>query len=270
MILNAPELEIHEARAFSDLFRLAPSNLREQAGIDQFEVGSGWGVLASAFDILAFNRVIAAGVGQPSSETEIDSIVESFRQGGVPRFFFQLAPQSEPGDLEQCLSDRGFAFYNNWAKLYRTVDDPPEFETDLQIRRIGLEHADTFADVLCKAFEWPAELQPMIASLVDKPGWTHYLAFDDDRPAATAAMYTRNQWCWIDFASTAVEFRGRRAQPALITRRLRDAAALGCRHVLVETAEDLPDKPGISCRNVQKMGFQLAYLRPNWLYQTGS
>jgi len=41
---------------------------------------------------------------------------------------------------------------------------------------------------------------------------------------------------------------------------------LGCRHLIVETAEDRPEKPGISCRNVQKMGFEIAHLRPNWLY----
>lgn len=270
MDIDAPQLETHEASAFTDLFRLAPPAVRKDAGLDQFSLGSGWAVMASAFDILAFNRVTAIGVDEPVADDQLDSIIERFRRVGIPRFFLQVAPQAKPADLTHRLAARGFTFYNNWAKLYRTVDDPPVVETDLDIQQIGRDHANTFAAVLCRAFEWSEELQPMIASLVGQPGWTHYLAFAGDRPAATAAMYTDQEWCWIDFASTALEFRGRQAQPALISRRLRDAAALGCRHVIVETAEDLPEKPGISCRNVQKMGFRIAYLRPNWLYQTGS
>lgn len=270
MGLDAPHLETHEARAFTELFRLAPSDLRQALGLEAFAIGSGRGVMTSAFDILAFNRVTATGIGEPVTPSTLTEIVNRYADAGIPRFFFQLAPQAEPAELADLLTSQGFSPYNNWTKLYRTVDDPPAADTDLQIRRIGPEHGDTFAGVLCRAFEWPESLQPVIAALVGKPGWTHYLAFDGQVPAATAAMYTDGAWCWIDFASTAADYRGRRAQSALICRRLCDAAGLGCRHVIVETAEDLPDKPGISCRNLQKLGFQIAYLRPNWLYQTGS
>ena len=139
-------------------------------GIDQFAIGSGWGVMASAFDILAFNRVIAIGVDEPATDDQLDSIVESFRRGRIPRFFLQVAPQAKPADLAHRLAERGFTFYNNWAKLYRTVDDPPVVETDLDIQQIGRDQANNFAEVLCRAFEWPEELQPMIASLVGSTG----------------------------------------------------------------------------------------------------
>lgn len=266
MDFDAPQLETHEARAFADLYRPLPPDFNEGAVVDRIPLGSGWAVMTSAVDILAFNRVIAVGVEERADDSQLGSILERFREGGIPRFFFQLAPQAKPEDLAARLAARGFERYNNWVKLYRTVDDPPEIETDLRIEQIGRQHADIFAAVLCRAFEWPGELRPMVSSLVGEAGWVHYLAFDGDLPAATAAMYLRDEWCWMDFASTAVEYRGQRAQSALITRRLRDAADLGCRHVVVETAEDRPDKPAISCRNLQRLGFQIAYLRPNWLY----
>lgn len=263
---DAPQLEIHEAHAFADLYRSTPPGSRESAGAHRLPVGSGWAVMTPTVDILAFNRVIAVGVGEPADDAQLDTTIECFRQRGIPRFFFQLAPQARPENLSEGLATRGFELYNNWVKLYRTVDHPPEIETDLRIEQIGREHADVFADVLCRAFEWPDTLRPVIGGLVGEPGWVHYLAFAGDRPAATAAMYVHAEWCWIDFASTAVQFRGRRAQSALIARRLRDAATRGCRHVIVETAEDRPEKPSPSCRNVQRLGFQIAYLRPNWIY----
>jgi hypothetical protein len=164
------------------------------------------------------------------------------------------------------LTELGFVRYNNWVKLVRGVEDPPTIATDLRIEEIDRGHAADFGRIVVTAFDWPADLAPMIAALVGRPGWLHYMAFDGDRPAATAAMYVQDEWGWIDFASTLPEYRGRLAQPALISRRIRDAAAMGCRHLVVETAEDLPEEPGISCRNVQRMGFESHYLRPNWLY----
>lgn len=215
---------------------------------------------------MAFNRVVGLGIERPATQDDLDDILERFRQAGIPRFFVQIAPQAQPTEIGSWLETRGFVHYNNWAKLSRGVEDPPAVETDLRLERIGREHAASFGNILCRAFEWPPDLAPVIAGLVDRPGWIAYMAFAGDRPAATAAMYVRDDWCWIDFASTVPEFRGRRAQPALISRRIRDAAAMGCRHLIVETAEDRPEKPGISCHNVQKMGFEIAYLRPNWLY----
>jgi hypothetical protein len=51
----------------------------------------------------------------------------------------------------------------------------------------------------------------------------------------------------------------------LITRRLADAAAAGCTHAVVETAEDKPEKPAPSFRNQLRHGFELCYFRPNYL-----
>ena len=44
------------------------------------------------------------------------------------------------------------------------------------------------------------------------------------------------------------------------------AAELGCRHTLVETAEDTPRRGAPSSRNALRFRFQEAYLRPNLIY----
>jgi hypothetical protein len=45
-----------------------------------------------------------------------------------------------------------------------------------------------------------------------------------------------------------------------------DAAAAGCRHLAVETAEEKPDKPNPSTRNLRRLGFAGLYLRPNYIW----
>ncbi len=54
----------------------------------------------------------------------------------------------------------------------------------------------------------------------------------------------------------------------MLARRIRDAAEAGCEMLVVETAEDRPDKPAPSYRNQLRFGFQVAYVRPNYIYFT--
>ena len=51
----------------------------------------------------------------------------------------------------------------------------------------------------------------------------------------------------------------------MMARRLVDGARLGCQWFVTETSEDLPERPNPSYHNMVRMGFQLAYQRPNYL-----
>jgi ribosomal protein S18 acetylase RimI-like enzyme len=47
---------------------------------------------------------------------------------------------------------------------------------------------------------------------------------------------------------------------------MKDAADAGCRWVSVETAEDTVTKDAPSFRNLRRLGFEVAYRRPNYLW----
>jgi len=54
---------------------------------------------------------------------------------------------------------------------------------------------------------------------------------------------------------------------SLVERRIRDAAAMGCRRLIVETAEDTPQHSAPSYRNMLRFGFVEAYKRANFIYK---
>jgi hypothetical protein len=116
-------------------------------------------------------------------------------------------------------------------------------------------------------FGFPELANAWVASLVGKPGWHHYMAFDGDEPAAAAALFVHEGIGWCGFAATDTRFRKRGAQSALIARRINDACELGCQWLTTETAEDTPEKPNPSYHNMCRMGFETAYLRPNYIWK---
>ena len=67
-------------------------------------------------------------------------------------------------------------------------------------------------------------------------------------------------------AATLPPERGRGAQGALMARRMRDAAEMGCKWVITETGEETPDLPNPSYRNMVRLGFKLAYFRQNYIF----
>ena len=77
-------------------------------------------------------------------------------------------------------------------------------------------------------------------------------------------------WAEFGYAAVLPEARGRGIQAALIAARIRAARDSGCKWISMETAEETLEKPSYSFRNARKMGFEVVYLRPNYLGLTES
>jgi hypothetical protein len=261
---NSPELaqlvEFGEAEACADMLLAAAASL----GTRVVHIGSAIALVASQIPIMLFNRVVGLGLREPATEAMLDDVVAMYREAGVTRYAVQISPAARPAELPDWLEARGLLARDNWAKVYRTATPPPEISTDLRIESIGSEHAQTFAQVTCTAFGMPLALSAMLVATNDRPGWRQYLAFDGDEAVATGALYVRGDVGWLGVGSTLPSHRRRGGQGALMARRIQDGVALGCKWLVTETGEDLPERPNPSYHNMVRTGFALAYQRINY------
>jgi hypothetical protein len=258
-------LEEVEIQAWADLYRSASEEVVRKCGIEVHRAGSGHVFVASGIDMLALNRVVGFGTGGDVDLDQLLAVVQRFRDAGSPRFFFQLTPLGTPKELPRHLVSVGLKPYNRWVKLYRNVETPVAARTDLHVREIGPGEAATFGRVLTTSFERPDIMGKWFAGTIGRGGWRHYVAYDSENPAAIGAMFVQGEYAWFDMAGTLSEYRGRGAQGAILQTRIRDAAAMGCRWIVVETAEDTPERSAPSYRNTLRSGFRVAYLRPNYM-----
>jgi GNAT superfamily N-acetyltransferase len=210
------------------------------------------------------NRALGVGLLRPATERQLDEIVTVFAERGCV-CSLAVAPEAEPSELPSWLEARGFAPGYAWMKFSRPVGPAPRVETDLQVAEIGPEQAEAFGRVVAAAYGLPEELVGLSSVVVGRPGWHCFMAFADDAPAGAAALHAQDGVGWLGFAGTVPELRGRGAQNALLAARLARAAELGLALLVTETGERLPDRPSNSYRNIQRNGFEEAYLRPNWI-----
>jgi hypothetical protein len=151
--------------------------------------------------------------------------------------------------------------------MYRGDEPAPFISTDLHLVEIDIDQADVFTGVVMTAFEMPAILRPLLKGVVGKPGWHHFMGFDGENPAAAASLFVRGDVGWVGNMGTLKKFRKRGAQGALFSRCIQAGLALGCKWFITETGEDTPKDPNPSYHNMLRTGFNLAYLRRNYVHQ---
>jgi GNAT superfamily N-acetyltransferase len=228
-------------------------------------MGSALATAASRVDVLAYNRVLALGVASPAEPGDLDEAEHFFAAAGSPRWMVNLSPAAGPPELSEWLVARGYSLHNHWLKLWRETRLAVEEPEDPRVRPFGAEHADAFARCDVEAFSLPEAVIPWIAATVGMPHWHHYAAFDGPDAVGFGALAVLGRVGWLGFASTKPTHRRQGIQSALIATRLRAAAQLGCEITIVETADDTPEKPNPSTHNLVRMGFRVAYRRPNWV-----
>lgn len=266
-------VEFTEGDAYEELYAAATPEVTEQLRLKTVQFGSARARVMGSVNATLFNSVIGLGLEEPATEQVLDDIMSFYEPYGV-KFMVQVSPFAQPAELPRWLEARGFKFKDEWVKMYRDVEAPPLLTTDLEIRQVGPEQAQAFADTAMKGFEFPPSLHALatlMAAGVGRPGWRHYLAYDGQTPAATSGLYVKNGVGWCGYGSTLPAYRRRGVQGAMFARRISDAGAarnsdMACNRLVTETDTETTERPSPSYRNMVRAGFKLAYDRPNYVW----
>lgn len=262
MSVTTVSLETIELAAWEDVYAAAPPAVAA-AGIRHMPLDGVLVATAPEHDVLAMNRALGIGVTSEGTPAAVDRVLDVFRSAGSARCMIPVAPPA--AGVSALLAERGLYHHNSWVKAVRDASPPPRAETDFLVRRLNAEHGDSFGTLIRVAFDWPEAAAGLIGATVGRDGWVHYGAFDGNRLAAAGGMFLRGESAWLGPAATDPDARGRGAQSALIVARLNEGIERGGRQFVVETAEPKPEKPVTSLRNLRRLGFEVAYVRPNWV-----
>lgn len=214
---------------------------------------------------ILINRVLGIGSEYPPTVEQLTSIRETYTMGGAGRFFLHVIPDCIGDDYETLLKEAGYEKYRGWMKFVRGVADVDVVSTDLAICQVSPEHAAEFASIVGDAFDFLPAFQPAIAALVNAENWHLYMGFDGVTPACTGGLYMQDGVGYLDFGATHPDFRRRGGQTAILNMRIRAALDAGCSSIVTMTGEAVPGDEQHSYRNIERAGFEEAYLRENWI-----
>jgi GNAT superfamily N-acetyltransferase len=238
------DLESVEHAAYADAFRASPE-LCEIA-----EIGGAVCLAMRRLPGRMFNRVLGL-----AALDDVDEIAAFYGDGDWW--------VSDSHGLGPELEERGFARDYGWMKFSRGVG-PREARSELTVVQVDTSRAGDFGSVVAGGYALPEWAESFAASVVGRPGWSCYVAYDGDRPAGAGALFVDGAVGWLGFGATLPGYRGRGAQSAILAARIEDARRQGCRTVVTETGELEDDRPSNSYRNILRAGFREAGVRPNY------
>ncbi|HJR66270.1 MAG TPA: GNAT family N-acetyltransferase [Gemmatimonadaceae bacterium] len=265
----AAEIELIEAEAWAQLHLALPSNLRRQLGCDVARFGGALSVRTLGADVPSGNRTIGLGVETELTEPLLSKIVDWYASAGIKRWLLDWSPEARPRSAETWFAHRGGRAMTPLLKLWRRLDVGVSGVERSPLAVVEIDGADarTFEEIVADPLGFPRDIAPVVRSTVGDPHWRFYVVRDGARPIAGAAMFIRGEGAWLGLSATLPSDRGRGAQTALLARRFRDAAALGCAWVSADTQPETAAQPNPSYRNMRRAGMDVLYPRAKYLFE---
>ncbi len=256
--------ETIERAALLDLHEAADASLAKRLGLRLEKVGPAVASLCAACPTgIVLNRTLGLGLVTPATRDDVREIVSLYRGAGVQRYFIHLHPRAEPAELRLWLAGEGLEPARGWVQFKREADTPPDISTELELREATEADGPAFGAIVGDAFDIPGAAE-WLARLPERRDWRIFMSFRNGQPAGTGALFLHQGVAWCDWAATAPAFRRLGSQGALLSRRIREALALGCRNIFTETGEAVEGDAQHSYGNITRMGFEADYLRENF------
>lgn len=256
-MLDVARLE--EGRQAEALAELADHTLAIGGGIAGRGAPGSW-----------LNNAAGIGLNGPVPEGDVDRVIDWYASAGIePRV--ELCPYADESFIA-ALAARGFVVRMFESVLFRLIDprnparpvvDAP---ADITIKRLDPADDDDvleYARVCSSGFlppgmtEWPPEHIEISTRVARHPRSVGLMAMHKGRCVGAGGMGLHTNVAALFGLSVLPEFRRRGIQQALIAARLNIAAENGARVATIGS------RPGAGTeRNVRRMGFQTAYVKP--------
>jgi GNAT superfamily N-acetyltransferase len=259
---DSTELDRIDRRFWREIWESVPTEIAEERGIEWRRFGPIQAtVVRDLGRVGMMNLVLGAAEAE---QRDLEAALAWAEERSTP--YVSVTPDL-PGSAgaEAWLRENGFEPSYAWMKFIRDPHPPRFPEPDgIEVVEVNAPDEAPFGTIAALGFGMPAWGAEFFAHLPGRPGWRCYVAHVGGEAQACGAMLIAEGIAELGIGATLEEARGRGCQTALLRRRISDAAAAGCRTLLVETGERVPDRPAASYRNILKAGFEEAYLRPNW------
>jgi GNAT superfamily N-acetyltransferase len=254
-----------EADTWESVWQAAPEELREKLGMSYERDGLAAVFRASKAPSWFFNRMMGFGLEGPAQREAVQSQIDRFLAQATP-FGACIVEEATPAELPRWLEENGLARTTTLARMVRSTENLPDSDSSVSIHQVGSDEARHFAETTARGFGLPDFCVNWFGRLCGREGWHLFLAYDASRPVASGALRVHGEIGWIGFGSTHPEYRGQGVHRAMMAHRMAHAADLGCTRLQTETNLAVGDEPTPSLNNMKRLGFEMAYSRPNYVF----
>lgn len=266
---TATRIETTEVHAWEDMYLAAPAEFARRFQLEILRNGALVLTRCKPIPFVHFNCVMNLGVDELASERRIDELLALYRSAGVTSFAIFHTPASRPAELPRWLEARGLRRRGGWDRVYRDDRAAPapivSGNGASGVEKVGSSSAEEWADFIDATYGLPTK--PWLLSLVERPGWHHYLLRRDGVIAAVRSMYvdrTGDAWLGIDAPVPGIMAPSFDLDQMLCRAIVGDGLASGVRSFAADIEAPSPDRGTPAYRNFAALGFRRPYFRHHY------
>ena len=250
----------------------AAASAQHALGMSQHRIGGGVALSMTSDPTGGFwTKALGFGVSEPVTADLVEGVVDVYRRAGDRVATLQLVERLLPEPWDGIRARLGLERTNSWAKCLRPLaGELPEAPTDLRVGPVPAADLAAWARVLCAGFGMPDDpaLQEFMSTGVTSDQRFHpWAAWDGETMVAAANLFVYGGVAALAGAATLQIARRRGAQSALTRQRLLAAGDLGETWASFETWIPTSGRHNPSLANMLRIGFEIAYERPNWVWR---
>lgn len=256
-----------EIEATRDLYRSAPADVARRLGAEVHEVGQSTLFVAPGVPQVMFNRVELHATGNQISLDELEQSLKIFADRGVTQFLVQVDAPASAHEVRELMAARQLVpFRRPWVRLVRNNTPLPSVASQFEVVPASTDQADIVASLMVQGFALPPAAAELYRNVVGRRGWHAYLALEtaSGAVAALGLAFVEGAHCYLAGGVTLPAYRGRKAQRALMHRRIEDAGLAGASIITTETGLPLASEENPSYRNMIHLGFRAVGTRDNY------
>lgn len=197
-----------------------------------------------SFPSADINRAYLFRTTPERTDALIDEIVDFFKVRELLTSIM-VSPACMPDDLPLRLEARGF-IPQEVDEAWMVLDGlqkvrVPKLTKSVIVKRVeNKTDVAIFAKVMTGAYDMPTDWAPSLAQMLEPtvtvPGFTHYLAFVKDIPAATLTLMCHGQYAIIGSVGVLPEYRGTRAIYNMAVEVISEAKSDGVQTIVAQTS----------------------------------
>lgn len=270
---TAASIEATEARAWADLIAAAPADFAARVGLRAEPVGRALaiGCVGGGFDRGLFNRPIGLGVIEPASRAAVRDLVDAYRRSGATRFMLVSQPHCRPAAYDSWLADEGLVPGGTWDRVVR--DDAPLAAAnvgegrEITVEPVTADDVELWSGFLADVYG--VEARPWLGGVHGRPGWHHYLAYEEGRPVGARSMHLPGAgelaFLAIDGPVPGVMTADHAPDVRICARIVADGLALGARGFVADIEAPSPAMDTPAYANFAALGFRRPYTRTHMM-----
>jgi len=264
-------LEAGEVNAWVDMYAAMPTDFAHQFQLEIMRLENIVLTRCPAIPFIHFNCVKNLGMMEPATEALLDEALAIYRKAGVRHFSFYHIPHSQPANLPDWFAARNLRRRGGWERIYR--DDAVltrvirEPQNGQRVDKVTRATAPEWAAYLDAIYGLPTT--PWLLSLVERPGWHHYLLRQNGRIAAVRTLHIDDQgmgWLGIDAPVPGVMAPSFDLDLQICRAIVMEGIELGVKFFVADIEAPVPAMNTPAYRNFEALGFKRPYFRSHFSY----